>query len=99
MPFTPYSKTLAEEIHRKGREVILHLPMEPYGYPEVKAGEGALLQEMDESELIRQLSKDLEAVPYVKGVSNHMGSRMMEDPEKIRIILFRIEEAGAFLFR
>ena len=96
LPFTPYSKTLAEEAHRRGREVILHLPMEPYGYPEVQAGEGVLLQEMDESKLIRQLSKDLEAVPYIKGVSNHMGSRMMEDPEKMRIILSEFKRRGLF---
>jgi polysaccharide deacetylase 2 family uncharacterized protein YibQ len=96
LPFTLYSKTLAEEIHRRGREVILHLPMEPHGYPEVKAGEGVLLQQMDESELIRQLSKDLEAVPYIKGVSNHMGSRMMEDPEKIKIILSEFKRRGLF---
>ena len=96
LPFTPYCKTLAEEIHRRGREVILHLPMEPYGYPEVKAGEGVLLQEMDESKLIGQLSKDLEAVPYIKGVSNHMGSRMMEDPEKMRIILSELKRRRLF---
>jgi polysaccharide deacetylase 2 family uncharacterized protein YibQ len=96
LPFTPYSKTLAGEAHRKGKEVILHLPMEPHGYPEVRPGEGVLLQEMDEARLLQQLSKDIEAIPYIKGVSNHMGSRLMEDPEKLKIIFFELKRRGFF---
>jgi len=96
LPFTPYSKTLAGEAHRKGREIILHLPMEPRGYPQVRPGEGVLLEEMDETNLLRQLSKDIEAVPYIKGVSNHMGSRLMEDPEKIKIVLSELKRRGLF---
>lgn len=96
LPFTPYSKTLAMEAHRRGKEIILHLPMEPYGYPKIKPGEGTLLQEMDEEELLHQLSKDIEAVPYIKGVSNHMGSRLMEDHEKMRIVFSELKRRGLF---
>ena len=96
LPFTPYSKTLAGEAHRKGKEIILHLPMEPRGYPNVRPGEGVLLEEMDEANLLRQLSKDIEAVPYIKGVNNHMGSRLMEDPEKIKIVFSELKRRGLF---
>jgi hypothetical protein len=96
LPFSPYSKTLAEEAHRRGKEIILHLPMEPHGYPKMRLGEGVLLEEMDEAGLIRQLSKDIEAVPYIKGVNNHMGSRLMEDPEKIKIVFSELKRRGLF---
>ncbi len=96
LPFSPYSKALAEEAHRRGKEIILHLPMEPHGYSKMRLGEGVLLQEMDEAGLIRQLSKDIEAVPYIKGVSNHMGSRLMEDPEKIKIVFSELKRRGLF---
>ena len=96
LPFTPFSKTLAREAHRKGMEVILHLPMEPHGYPQVRPGEGVLLEEMDEASFLHQLSKDIEAVPYIKGVSNHMGSRLMEDPEKMRIVFAELKRRGLF---
>jgi polysaccharide deacetylase 2 family uncharacterized protein YibQ len=96
LPFTPYSKSLAQQAHQKGKEVILHLPMEPHGYPKARPGEGVLLHEMDEEKLLRQLSKDIDAVPYIKGVSNHMGSRLMEDPEKLRIILRELKRKGLF---
>ncbi len=96
LPFTPYSKTLAEEAHRKGKEVILHLPMEPHGYPQIRPGEGVLLEEMDKARLLHQLSKDIEAVPYITGVSNHMGSRLMEDPEKMKIVFSELKRRGLF---
>ncbi len=96
LPFTPHAKIIAREAHQKGKEVILHVPMEPHGYPKIRPGEGVLLREMDEVKLLGQLSKDLEAVPYVKGVSNHMGSRLMEDPEKTKIILSELKRRGLF---
>jgi len=96
LPFTPYSKAIAIECSRNGMDVILHLPMEPHGYPDINPGEGALLQEMDEEMLISQLSKNIEAVPFIKGVSNHMGSRMMEDHEKVKIILSELKRRGLF---
>ena len=96
LPFTPYSKTLAGEAHRKGKEVILHLPMEPHGYPQIRPGEGVLLEEMDEMRLLRQLSKDIEAVPHIKGVNNHMGSRLMENPEKLETLFSELKRRGLF---
>jgi polysaccharide deacetylase 2 family uncharacterized protein YibQ len=96
LPFTPHGKTLALKAQRKGKEVILHLPMEPHEYPNIKPGEGALLQKMDEEELRRQLSRDIEAVPHIKGISNHMGSRLMEDPEKMKIILSELKRRELF---
>jgi polysaccharide deacetylase 2 family uncharacterized protein YibQ len=96
LPFTPYAKTIALEAQRRGKEVILHLPMEPHDYPKIQPGKGMLLEEMDEERLLRQLSKDIEAVPYIKGVSNHMGSRLTEDPEKMKIILSELKKRGLF---
>ena len=96
LPFTPYAKNFAAEANRKGKEVILHLPMEPHGYPKVNPGEGALLCEMDEATLLSQLSRDIEAVPYVKGVNNHMGSRLMEQMEKTKIIFSELKKRGLF---
>ena len=96
LPFTPFSKELAREAHRQGKEVILHLPMEPRGYPQIRPGEGVLLGEMSETKLLHQLSRDIEAVPYITGVSNHMGSRLMEEPEKIKIVFSELKRRGLF---
>ena len=96
LPFMPHSKAIAQEAHRRGQEVILHLPMEPHDFFKAKPGEGALLLDMDEQTLLRQLAKDIEAIPHIKGVSNHMGSRLMEDPEKMKIVLSELKRRRLF---
>lgn len=96
LPFMPHSKAIAEEAHRRGQEVILHLPMEPHDFSKAKPGDGALLLDMDEGNLLRQLVKDIEAIPHIKGVSNHMGSRLMEDPEKMKIVFSELKRRGLF---
>lgn len=95
-PFAPYSKELAREAADRGRDVLLHLPMEPRGYPEPDPGEGRLLTTMGKKELLSQLERDLDSIPYIKGVNNHMGSRFTEDPERMRYVLEGIQKRGLF---
>lgn len=76
LPESPFQKTIATSVHKKGYEVMLHLPMEPVEYPMVNPGEGALLSTMSADELISQLEKNINDVPYIKGVNNHMGSKI-----------------------
>ena len=96
LPFTPHAKSLASEAHQRGKEIILHLPMEPYGYPKTRPGKGVLLHDMNKEKLRRQLLEDIEAVPYIQGVSNHMGSRLMEDPGTLKIILTELKKRNLF---
>ncbi len=96
IPLRPFSRQIAQWAHAQGREVILHLPMEPRGYPLKDPGEGALFVSMEAKELLRQLRDDLEAVPYIRGVSNHMGSRFMEHGQKVRLVLQEIKERKLF---
>ncbi|MDY6791722.1 MAG: divergent polysaccharide deacetylase family protein [Thermodesulfobacteriota bacterium] len=76
LPHSPYTKRIARAAEAKGYDIMLHLPMEPMEYPSVNPGPGALLTSMSPDELIEQLRKDLDDVPSIKGVNNHMGSRM-----------------------
>ncbi len=76
LPYSPFQKSIAKSVHSKGFEVMLHLPMEPNEYPMVNPGPGALLTSMSPDKLINQLDKDLDSVPFIQGVNNHMGSKM-----------------------
>lgn len=76
LPQIPYQKSISRAALAKGVEIMLHLPMEPNEYPMVNPGPGALLTSMSPDVLISQLNKNLDAVPSVKGVNNHMGSKM-----------------------
>lgn len=76
LPHSTHDKRIAKIAHSKGFEVMLHLPMEPNEYPSINPGPGVLLTTMSPDQLINQLNEDLDAVPFVKGVNNHMGSKM-----------------------
>jgi polysaccharide deacetylase 2 family uncharacterized protein YibQ len=79
LPHLQYSQTTAQDVHRSGREVMLHLPMEPEPRAHTSPGEGAILVGMNEAEVRRVILSDLATVPYVAGVNNHMGSRATQD--------------------
>jgi polysaccharide deacetylase 2 family uncharacterized protein YibQ len=79
LPHLQYSQMTAQDVHRRGREVMLHLPMEPEPQAHASPGEGAILVGMNEAEVRRVILRDLASVPYVAGVNNHMGSRATQD--------------------
>ncbi len=80
LPYLQYTRETAQEAHRRGREVMLHLPMEPEASAHASPGEGALLVGMNEADVQKIVTDDLATVPYVMGVNNHMGSRATQDP-------------------
>jgi polysaccharide deacetylase 2 family uncharacterized protein YibQ len=96
LPNGTFSKSIARRVRQAGRELMLHLPMEPKGYPEVNPGIGALLTEMTDMELLAALRKNLDAFPDIKGVNNHMGSKFCENEEKLRLVMRELKNRGLF---
>ncbi len=96
LPHLRFSTETARMVHRAGREVLLHLPMEPRAYPKQKPGQGALLLAMSDEELRRTVAADLLSVPHASGINNHMGSRFMEDDEKLTVVLRQIKQEGLY---
>jgi uncharacterized protein len=96
LPHTPHAAEAAELLHAAGKEILLHLPMEPLSYPAENPGEGALLVDMDDGRIRRLIEADLDEVPYVSGVNNHMGSRFMEDDAKLSVVMEELSKRGLF---
>ena len=55
LPLQRYSKWTAEEAHRRGYDVILHIPMEAIS--KMKLGKGGLYLAMSNSEIIETLEE------------------------------------------
>ena len=91
-----YAEDIAEKAKEKGFEVILHLPMEPKNYPAVNPGPDALLTKMDENQIRAVLDKNLEKIPGVAGVNNHMGSYFTEREDKMTYVLKDLKKRGLF---
>ncbi|HLC41515.1 MAG TPA: divergent polysaccharide deacetylase family protein [Methylomirabilota bacterium] len=92
LPDLPLSKKIAAEAPGLGMEVLLHLPMEPYRYPEVDPGSGALLMSMPPQQLETLTRKYLAQLPTVVGINTHMGSRMTESRGRMRAVLAALSE-------
>jgi len=78
LPHLPLSTEVAEDAHRRGDEVLLHLPMEsePDG---AKPEPEELRVGMTASQVDSALEGMLGTVPYAAGVNNHQGSRATAD--------------------
>ena len=97
LPFRRHSREIAKLVHEKGFEVMLHLPMEPYGYPSIKPGEGALLLSMTDDQIRRVTNRCLDDLDCcISGVNNHMGSAFTENKSKMRIVLQEIKKRHLF---
>jgi len=96
LPHTPHAVEAAKLFHAAGKEILLHLPMEPRSYPGGSPGAGALMTDMDAEEIRRQIREDLAAVPFISGVNNHMGSRFMEDEARLAIVMEELRAKGLF---
>jgi polysaccharide deacetylase 2 family uncharacterized protein YibQ len=86
LPELPGSAAAARALAESGKEVLLHLPMEPEGYPAVRPGPGVVLRSQSEEEIARTLEQDLATVPGATGINNHMGSAATSDPRVMRVV-------------
>jgi len=96
LPHSPFQKAIANLSREKGFDIMLHLPMEPVEYPDVNPGPGTLLTSMTPDQLTRQLENDLDAVPFIKGVNNHMGSKMTAASSQMYQIFSILKKRGLY---
>lgn len=96
LPLAPHTRLIAATIFKKGGELMLHLPMEPLEYPSVDPGPGALLSSMSADDLIAQLRENLSDVPGIKGVNNHMGSKLTAESARLYQVFSVLKQEGLF---
>lgn len=78
LPNHAHSVEIAEEAHRRGYEVMLHLPMQSVGNETPEAQE--LHPGMPADEIPVLFEQMMQSVPNASGVNNHQGSQATADP-------------------
>ena len=96
LPESPFGRAIADRLYVRDVEIMLHLPMEPMQYPEVNPGPGALMADMPPDLLLETLRRDLDRIPYVKGVNNHMGSRLTTLSDQMRQVFTVLKKRDLF---
>ncbi len=95
LPFAPNTEILAGYAEKKGKDVLVHIPMEPEN-KKLNPGRGVLTLAMDFDSLVETLKADLAAVPGAVGANNHMGSRFTKDKKAMEIVMACLKDRGLF---
>ena len=95
LPFGPHTRDLSQKAKQLGKDILLHLPMEPNDLKS-DPGPGALMVSMNKKTIQKIFKKDLAEVPMAIGVNNHMGSRFTCNPKAMRIVLEQVRAEGLF---
>ncbi|RLA18122.1 MAG: divergent polysaccharide deacetylase family protein [Gammaproteobacteria bacterium] len=96
LPHTPHAVELAQLAARRGKEVLLHQPMQSTGGNDL--GPGALILEMDHPTFRATLSSNLAALPHVSGVNNHMGSLLTSHYQPMSWLMEELHRYPAIFF-
>jgi polysaccharide deacetylase 2 family uncharacterized protein YibQ len=95
--FAPYGdavQTLAHEARAQGHEIMLHLPMEPFGYPAVDPGPRTLRAGDGTGANAENLAWLLSRFAGFTGIVNYMGARLAGDEAALRPVLAEIGARG-----
>lgn len=96
LPGEPRAAEVARMAHAAGREVMMHVPMEPHGFPVVDPGDDALFVSQSPDDLRERIAAMLAQVPHAAGVNNHMGSRFTEDARAMAAVMTALHGRGLF---
>ena len=94
LPHTQAARTLAEEAAARGRTVILHQPME--NGAGLSIGPGGLYSGMPAAELQQVLRTNLDSFGHIRGLNNHMGSRLTAERPAMDQVMQVLRERELF---
>ena len=96
LPYADAAASTARLAEAGGRDVLVHVPMEPLGLAD--PGPHALRIDLSDGDLRARIRWAMARVPGAIGLNNHMGSRFTRDPRAMRIALAAIaEQAPLFI--
>ncbi|UCB55903.1 MAG: divergent polysaccharide deacetylase family protein [Thiotrichales bacterium] len=96
LPHTVFAADLADRAHGAGKEVMLHLPLQSVRHHSYTPG--TLKLHMTHQEFVSQLKADINSIPHVRGLNNHMGSLLTQHPGHMNWLMSALAEAGDLYF-
>jgi uncharacterized protein len=94
LPNHPRSTEIAQLAHRRGYQVMLHLPMAAVGNEIPESRE--LRPGMSTGEISSELNGMLQSVPYAAGVNNHQGSLATSDAPLMNALMLVLRGRNLF---
>lgn len=82
------------EARRRGHEVLLQVPMEPFDYPENDPGPLTLIHTNGAKQNIALLHRSMGKMTNYTGVMNYLGGRLLSDPDALEPVIREIGQRG-----
>jgi polysaccharide deacetylase 2 family uncharacterized protein YibQ len=83
-----------QEARRKGHEIVLQVPMEPFDYPNNDPGRGTLVAEKGKATNLANLHQAMAEITNYTGIMNYMGARFLSDDKAMDPIMRDIGRRG-----
>lgn len=87
IPGMPFDKLDAKKLYEAGKEVILHVPLEPERGKKSWLGPKGITTDMSEQKVRSLLNEAKDTLPYIKGMNNHMGSKAMKNDRIVKTLI------------
>jgi len=97
LPRTPHGSRLARFANDRGKEVLLHLPLEAVDH-DGPIEPGGITLDMSRTVFKRAFADAMEAVPFAVGVSSHRGSLLTRHPGHMSWLMQEIGEREGLFF-
>ncbi len=97
LAYAPYGERLQRQINkarRAGHEVMLQLPMEPWGYPAVNPGPNTLLVSARPEQNMASLRWLMSRAAGYVGFVNYAGKRFLTSGEALAPVLHEVKKRG-----
>ncbi len=95
--FAPYGEDLQAQVNRaraQGHEVMLQLPLEPFGYPAANPGPKTLMTSADVNANLDALAWHMGRFAGYTGITNYMGAKFLGDTRALRPVLAEMKKRG-----
>jgi len=96
LPNAAHSAEVARALAAQGREILLHMPMQPVGGPGPGPGDGAIQVGLTRDEIGARVARALAVVAEARGVNNHMGSLATTDMPTMRAVMAALANRKLF---
>ncbi|MET3585526.1 polysaccharide deacetylase 2 family uncharacterized protein YibQ [Pseudorhizobium tarimense] len=79
---------------RQGHEILIQVPMEPFGFSASDSGATTLLTRLPPEENIARLHEAMGKITGFTGIINYQGARLLSDPDALEPLLRDISSRG-----
>lgn len=97
LAFAPYGEDLLQTLARArtaGHEILLQIPLEPYGYPNNNPGPHTLTVDASAEENMNRLHWLMSRITTYVGVMNHLGARFTGEESALEPVISEIGNRG-----